>query len=84
MEAIKQDWRTSTLTSRERAFCEYAEKLTLTPAEMTRSDLDPLRDLGLTDTGILDLCEVVSYFNYINRIADGLGVDLEPSMGPPR
>ena len=48
---------------------------------MTPADLDPLRAAGLEDRDILDLAQVTSYFNYINRMADGLGVDLEDFMG---
>ncbi|MCP3995013.1 MAG: hypothetical protein GY722_08105 [bacterium] len=55
----------------------YAEKLTHTPGEMTADDLTSLRDQGLTDRDILDLCEVVAYYAYVNRIADGLGVEVE-------
>jgi uncharacterized peroxidase-related enzyme len=56
----------------------YAEKLTLRPSELVATDLDPLREQGLTDRDIVDLNQVVAYFNYVNRIAHGLGVDLEP------
>jgi len=60
--------------------CEYADKLTRTPARMTAADLEPLRAAGLTDTDIHDAVQVIAYFNYINRIADALGTDLEPEM----
>lgn len=52
----------------------HAEKLTSAPAAMTESDLDPLRVEGLTDQDILDITLVVAYFNFVNRIALGLGV----------
>lgn len=55
----------------------YAEKLTLTPQEMEDSDVAVLRSVGFSDRDILDICEVVSYYAYVNRIADGLGVSLE-------
>jgi uncharacterized peroxidase-related enzyme len=74
------DWRTAGLAARELALCEYAEKLTLNPGRMSVFDLEPLKEHGLTDQGLLELTQVVAYFNYINRIADGLGVDLEPFM----
>ena len=45
---------------------------------MTRSDLAPLRTLGLTDRDLLDLAQVIGFFNSINRLADCLGVDPEP------
>ncbi len=80
MKRLKTGWRRAQLTSREEALCAYAEKLTMTPSKMDPRDLEPLRAAGLSDAGILDVCEVTSYFNYINRIADGLGVDLEPFM----
>ena len=50
---------------------------------MTADELAPLRDVGLTDRDIHDAVQVISYFNYINRVADALGTDLEPEM-PPR
>jgi alkylhydroperoxidase family enzyme len=45
---------------------------------MTAQDVEKLRALGWSDLEIHDAAQVVSYFNYVNRIADGLGVDLEP------
>ncbi len=80
---LKKDYRTASLSGRERALCEFAEKLTLTPAQMSRSETDRLRAVGLSDRDVLDAVEVISYFNYINRIADGLGVDLETWMTKP-
>lgn len=62
---------------------EYAEKLTLAPASIAEADLAPLRDVGLSDAAIHDAIQVIAYFNYINRVADGVHVDLEPDM-PPR
>lgn len=52
----------------------HAEKLTSAPSAMSRSDLDPLRAEGLSDRDILDLSLIVAYFNFVNRIALGLGV----------
>jgi uncharacterized peroxidase-related enzyme len=62
---------------------EYAEKLTLAPGAMAEADLAPLRAAGLSDAAIHDAIQVIAYFNYINRVADGVHVDLEPEM-PPR
>jgi alkylhydroperoxidase family enzyme len=47
---------------------------------MTPSDLDQLRAIGLTDSEIHDAVQIISYFNYINRLADALGCDPEPWM----
>ena len=55
-------------------------KLTLTPAEMVKSDVRDLETFGFSQNAISDAAQVISYFNYINRIADGLGVDHEPEM----
>ncbi len=60
--------------------CQWAEKLTKTPGEMSKSDINILEDVGFSQEAISDAAQVVGYFNYINRIADGLGVDLEPEM----
>jgi alkylhydroperoxidase family enzyme len=46
---------------------------------MTRVDLEPLRTAGLNDRAILEVVEVTAYFNFVNRLADGLGVSLETS-----
>ncbi len=56
---------------------DYAVKLTLTPGKMCDRDVERLRDLGFEHAAVLDICQVVSYFNYVNRMADGLGVELE-------
>jgi uncharacterized peroxidase-related enzyme len=65
------------LPERLRALARYAIKLTRTPHEMVESDLAPVRAAGLSDRDIVDLNQVVAYFNYVNRVADGLGVELE-------
>lgn len=55
----------------------YALKLTNTPWAMTESDVVAMRNAGHGDTNILHITEVVGYYAYVNRIADGLGVQLE-------
>ncbi len=67
----------------DRALCVYGEKLALRPAAMEEADVAALRAAGLDDRAIHDAAQVVAYFSYINRIADGLGVDLEPDMPRP-
>ncbi len=54
--------------------------MTRTPSAVRRQDLETLRRRGLSDRDILDAVEVISYFNYINRVADALGIDPEPEM----
>jgi len=82
VEAIKSDYRTAELDEATRAVLDFAVKLTRTPGEMKPSDVDTLRQHGLSELAIHDVVQVTAYFNYINRIADGLGVDLEPEMPP--
>jgi hypothetical protein len=66
----------------------YARKLTLAPADIREDDLDRLRAHGLDDRAIVDANQVVAYYNYVNRVADGLGVQLErdwpPDLRQPR
>ena len=68
-------------TPRLRALLQFAERLALDPAHFEEEHLEPLRAEGFDDRAIHDAAQVVAYFSYINRIADGLGVDLEPDMG---
>lgn len=67
------------LSERMAALCRYAVKLTTAPHGMQQSDIEDLRGAGLDDRGIVDANQVVSYFNYVNRVADGLGIELEES-----
>ena len=63
------------ITERELVMCEYAGKLTLDLGNMVEADLQPMRDIGLSDEGILDVNQIVAYFAYANRTVNGLGVD---------
>lgn len=75
--ALRADWRAAPIGDRLRAILGYAEKLTRTPAGMREQDVDALREAGLDDRAILHVAEVTAYFNFVNRMADGLGVELE-------
>ena len=72
------DYRQADLSVRQQAMLDYAVKLTGTPAAMRQTDVETLRGCGFTDRDILDIVEIVAYFNYINRVADGLGIESEP------
>lgn len=76
-EALKRDWRTAPLDDRDRAMLTYVEKLTMNPVSVWRDDMEALRAVGFDDTGILQITLIASFFNYINRVADGLGVGRE-------
>ena len=56
----------------------FAVKLTKTSGAMNDADVDALREAGFSDRDILDIVEVVGYYAYANRIADGLGIEIEP------
>lgn len=55
----------------------YVEKLTRAPAGMNRDDVETLRRAGFADAAILDICQVAAYYAFVNRLVDGLGVELE-------
>ena len=59
------------------ALCGYTEKLTRTPSAIDDQDIAALREAGFDDMGISSATQVIAYFNYINRIADGLAVPME-------
>ena len=56
---------------------DYAVKLTKTPWEMALEDVEKLREEGFSDAAILDINQITGYYNFVNRLADGLGVELE-------
>ncbi|GAA2154487.1 putative peroxidase-related enzyme [Humibacillus xanthopallidus] len=72
-DLVASNWRQAGLPEREAAMCAYAEKLTLHPAEVTESDLEPLRAVGLDDHQIVELVQVVGMFNLTNRVSTALG-----------
>lgn len=55
-----------------------AEKLSATPTRIVEADWQPLRDLGFDDTACLEVAHIVGIFNYLTRLADGLGLPLDP------
>ena len=71
------DWRTAGLDAATEALLDYTEKLTKTPQLCGGGDIDMLRAAGWDDRAIHDATQVCAYFNYINRIADGMGVEPE-------
>lgn len=77
VDQLKSDYTRADVDDKTRAMLDYAVKLTTAVTQMTEHDIDALRDAGLDDREILDLCQVTAYFNYVNRMAEGLGVQLE-------
>lgn len=74
---LVKNYKQAKLSHQDRAMLDYAVKLTNTPAEIEEIDVVLLRETGFSDTAILDICQVTAYYNYVNRLADGLGVELE-------
>jgi uncharacterized peroxidase-related enzyme len=83
VEALRRDYRTASITEQERVMCDYVVKLTKDAVQCSSEDLDKLRAVGFDDKGILQITLIASWFNYINRVADALGVGREsPSEKP--
>ena len=77
MHQLAKDWRQVALGDENRALCEFAVRLTHTPHAMTEDNVNVLRQYGFDDQTIHDAAQVISYMNYINRVADALGVEPE-------
>ncbi len=78
---LEAGFRKTNLEDREKAMLEYAEKLTRLPNSITLTDIENLRKYGFSDIEILQLNLVTSYFCFVNRVASGLGVELEEDKG---
>ena len=78
VDTLTRDYRKADLTPMERKMLDYAIKVTLEHCNCKKSDTDELRDAGFKDVDILDIVEIAAYYNYVNRMACGLGVELEP------
>ena len=72
--ALETDYRTAPITEQERVMLDYVVKLTKDATQVQREDHDCLRRVGFDDRGILQVTLIASWFNYINRVADALGV----------
>ena len=71
---VEGEWQEYPWDSQIKKMLEFAQKLTITPQEVSPQDIANLRSVGLSDRAIHDAAQVIAYFNYINRIAEGLGV----------
>jgi uncharacterized peroxidase-related enzyme len=75
---LATNWRHAGLDERRAAICEYAEKLTARPHEMSEQDLWPLREAGLSDAEVWDVVEIAAMYNFTNRMASALGQQPNP------
>jgi uncharacterized peroxidase-related enzyme len=74
---VSEPVETLRIDEADRALLRYADTLTKAPMTITGRDVDALREAGFDDRAIHDACAVVAYFAFVNRIADGLGVEME-------
>jgi len=77
VEALENDYTTAPITAQERVMVDYVVKLTKDATRCSKSDIERLRATGFDDRGILQITLIASWFNYINRVADALGVGRE-------
>ncbi|MCA1635705.1 MAG: peroxidase [Acidobacteria bacterium] len=77
LAALMQDPHAAPLSGQRRALVNYALKLTESPHSITEVDINSLREAGLSDAAVHDAAAVTAYFNFVNRMASGLGVELE-------
>ena len=80
MHLIAKDWKKANLSERHQGLCHFAEKVSEAPKQMKFEDLSSLKQTGYSDRAIHDAVQIIGYFNYINRIADSLGVKLRPLL----
>ena len=82
VDLLAQDWKQVSLSDSEKALCQYAYDLTTKPSEVNEQEhIATLKNLGLEDRAILDAALVIAYFNFVNRLVLGLGVELEEEGG---
>jgi uncharacterized peroxidase-related enzyme len=77
VEALKNDYTTAPISAQDRAMLDYVVKLTKDATKVWKDDIEGLRAAGFDDRGILQITLIASWFNYINRVADALGVGRE-------
>jgi uncharacterized peroxidase-related enzyme len=78
VQALESDYTTAPITPQERVMVDYVVKLTKDATKVSPADHDRLRENGFDDKAILQITLIASWFNYINRVADALGVGREP------
>lgn len=74
VKALSEDFRTAPISQQDRVMLEFAVKLTKDATRISRDDHAALRHVGFDDRGILQMTLIAAWFNYINRVADALGV----------
>lgn len=80
VRALETDYEKAPLNRLERVMLDYVIKLTKDATKVCREDHDRLRHAGFDDKGILQITLIASWFNYINRVADALGVGRDAAV----
>ena len=83
VEALKRDYTTAPISEQDRAMLDYVVKLTKDATKCSPKDHEALRAVGFDDKGILQITLIASWFNYINRVANALGVGRDELLGTP-
>jgi uncharacterized peroxidase-related enzyme len=81
IHSLRKNFDFDGITPREETIITYSRELTSNPGSFVNKSINKLKDVGLTDSGILDLTLVVAYFNFVNRIVLSLGVEVEEDNG---
>ena len=74
VEALREDYRTAPIAEQDRTMLDYVVKLTKDATQCSPKDHKKLRAAGFDDKGILQITLIAAWFNYINKVADALGV----------
>ena len=83
VEALRLDYKTAPISEQDRVMLDYVVKLTKDATKCSPKDHEELRSAGFDDRGILQITLIASWFNYINRVADALGVGRDELLGTP-
>ena len=83
VEALRRDYTTAPISEQDRVMLDYVVKLTRDATKCSPKDHEALRRVGFDDKGILQITLIASWFNYINRVADALGVGRDELLGKP-
>lgn len=74
VKALQQDYKTAAISDQDRVMLDYVARLTKDATDISQQDHERMRAVGFDDRGILQITLIASWFNYINRVADALGV----------
>ena len=77
MRALQEDYKSAPISAQERVMLDYVVQLTTAAYKISKQDHEKLRAAGFDDKAILQITLIASWFNYINRVADSLGVGRE-------